>query len=69
MNALRHNIANEVKDGTPEEKIELAKKMKHGVMAGEKYISQVKGDTVKVDVPRELEKDVLDFIKNAKSSG
>ena len=60
LNGLRHSVSMSAK--TPEEKAQLAQKMKHSVNTAQKYRQQVKGDTVSIEVPKAMEEEVKKFI-------
>lgn len=65
LNTLRHSVSNVAQ--TPQDKVQLARKMKHSIYTARKYREQIKGDTISIEIPRaremEIKELILDYLK------
>ena len=65
MNSLRHLMSQTAE--TPQEKVELAKKMKHTVQASKNYRDQLGKDIETIEIPKgmktEIEQLILDYLE------
>ena len=60
LNALRHSVSATAVSG--EEKVKLARKMKHSITTAQKYRSQIKGDTTTIEIPAGMEDEIKQLI-------
>lgn len=60
LNALRHAVSKTAV--TPEEKVKLARKMKHSITTAQNYRQQIKGETTTIEIPADKENEIKELI-------